>query len=59
MAELGQAQYKLELVKFWFDSVASLKFDCMVPGQMMHGQLLPGQMLYEQMLDGQMLLATC
>ena len=26
-AELCQAQYKLELAKFWYDSVASLKFD--------------------------------
>ena len=54
-ADLCQAQYKLGLVKFWFDSVASLKFDCMVPGQMLHGQLLHGQMLHGQMLHGQML----
>ena len=30
MAELCQAQYKLELAKFWFGSVASLKFNCLV-----------------------------
>ena len=29
VAELCQAQYKLELAKFWFGSVASLKFDCL------------------------------
>ena len=29
-AELCQAQYKLELAKFWFGSVASLKFDCLI-----------------------------
>ena len=29
-AELCQAQYKLELAEFWFGSVASLKFDCLV-----------------------------
>ena len=29
-AELCQAQYKLKLAKFWFGSVASLKFDCLV-----------------------------
>ena len=28
--ELCQAQYKLELAKFWFGTVASLKFDCLV-----------------------------
>ena len=29
-AELCQAQYKLELAKFWFGSVACLKFDCLI-----------------------------
>ena len=29
-AELCQAQYKLELAMFWFGSVASSKFDCLV-----------------------------
>ena len=29
-AELCQAQYKLELAKFWFCSVAIFKFDCLV-----------------------------
>ena len=29
-AELCQAQYKLELAKFWFGSLASLKFDILV-----------------------------
>ena len=29
-AELCQAQYRLELDKFWFGSVASLKFDCLL-----------------------------
>ena len=29
-AELCQALYKLELAKFWFGSVASFKFDCLV-----------------------------
>ena len=58
-----QAQYKLELAKFWFGSVASFKFDCLVQtglvaiviGQMLHGQMLHGQMLHGQMLHGQML----
>ena len=27
---LCQAHYKLELAKFWFGSVASLKFDCLI-----------------------------
>ena len=29
-AELCQAQYKLELAKFWIGSIACLKFDCFV-----------------------------
>ena len=29
-AELCQAQHQLELANFWFGSVASLKFDCLV-----------------------------
>ena len=29
-AELCQAQYKLEMAKFWIGSVASLKLDCLI-----------------------------
>ena len=38
-AELCQAQCKLELPKFWFGSVASLKFDCLVETELVAMQL--------------------
>ena len=50
------ASPRLELAKFWFGSVASLKFDCLIQtGQMLDGQILHGEMLHRQMLHGQML----
>ena len=39
------ASPRLELAKFWFGSVASLKFDCLIQtGQMLDGQILHGEM---------------
>ena len=70
--KLCQAQYKLELAKFWFCPVVSLKFDCLVQTEVvaivnnqilsldkLHGKILHGQMLHGQMLHRQMMDKCC